>query len=116
LGSQCAGITGKGDRCKRSADGPNGFCWLHDPANAEQRRRIASKAGRGSGSKEITAIRCEVRTLIEDVREGALPTGRAAVMIQGYNCLLRAEEITRRVRETEDLIEELEALKREFSA
>ena len=31
---QCIGFTRDGSRCSRSAEGPNGWCYAHDPARA----------------------------------------------------------------------------------
>jgi hypothetical protein len=57
LGARCSGITREGARCQRSAEGPNGLCWAHDPANAEQRRRMASRAGKSKPSRELADIK-----------------------------------------------------------
>ena len=34
---QCSGFTRDGSRCSRSAEGPDGWCYAHDPARAEAR-------------------------------------------------------------------------------
>ena len=111
---QCAGITREGRRCARSAEGPNGYCWLHDPSHAEQRRRAASRAGKAKPSQEISLLKDELRDLIADVKAGDLDRNDAAVMVQAYRALQGLIELERRVRETDDLAAEVEELKREY--
>lgn len=113
--AQCRAIKRDGGRCTASVPPGVEWCFNHDPARSEERRRNAARAGRSSGGGEIKAISGEVKALIEEVRRGDLATGRAAVMIQGYNCLLRAEEAARRVRETEELAAQVEELRRELA-
>ncbi len=43
---------------------------------------------------------------------GEVKTGPAAVALQGYNCLLRAEKLKLDIREQQDLIDRLEELER----
>jgi hypothetical protein len=114
LSGKCSFIKGNGERCKGTATGQNGLCWNHDPANAEQRRRTASRAGRARGNKEVAALKAELKDLIADVRAGELDRNDAAVMVQGYRALKDFIELERRVRETDDLAAEIEELKREY--
>ena len=99
-----------GSPCTAPATGANGFCWAHDPANSEQRRRIASKGGRGKGGGELSDLKRQVKDLAADVLEGKVDRGRAAVANQLYNTLIRAVEQERKIRETEELAQRLEAL------
>jgi hypothetical protein len=107
--SQCAGIKRDGTRCRRSAEGPNGFCWAHDPKNAAARSRLAAHAGRG-GTRETAEIKHRLRQLVDDVLAGKAETGPAAVANQCLNTVLRAIELERRMKETEELERRLEAL------
>ncbi len=99
-----------GSPCTAPATGANGFCWAHDPANSEQRRRIARKGGRGKGGGELSDLKRQVKDLAADVLEGKVDRGRAAVANQLYNTLIRAIEQERKQRELEELAERLEAL------
>ncbi len=89
------------------------MCWAHAPENAEQRRRQASRAARSKGNREVAILKGEIKSLIQDVRDGSLDRNDAAVMIQGYRALKDFVELERRVHETDDLAREIEELKRE---
>jgi hypothetical protein len=110
---QCSAITAKGERCQRSVEGPDGFCWAHSPAHAEERRRQASRAARAKPNKEVADLKEEIKDLIADVKSGELDRNDAAVMIQAYRCLKDFIELERRTKETEELAAEIEELKRE---
>ncbi len=94
------------------AKGQLGVCWAHDPANAAQRRRTASKGGRGKPSRELQGIKVLLSDLTNQVLAGELENGRAAVANQLVNTRLRTIEVERKVKETEELEERLEALER----
>ncbi len=107
---QCAGIKANGERCNRSADSSAGFCWGHDPKNAERRRRQASKAGRSKPSREIRTLKAELKTLKDDVLAGTTDRNDAAVAVQIYRTLKDLVELERRLREQDEIIERLEQL------
>ena len=111
--SQCSAITRAGSRCQRSADSQNGLCFAHDPNNAEQRRRVASRGGRGKANREVATLKGELKDVIAAVRAGDLDRNDAAVMIQGYRALKDFIALERQVRETDELAAEIEELKRE---
>ena len=106
----CAGTKRDGSQCTASVEPPQRYCWWHDPDNAEERRRAASKAGKSRPSRELPAIKAQLRDLTERVLAGDLETGRAAVANQLINTRLRAIEQERKNRETEDLEARIEAL------
>ncbi len=106
----CAGTKRDGSRCTASVEPPQRYCWWHDPDNAEERRRAASKAGKSRPSRELPAIKTQLQDLTEQVLAGGLETGRAAVANQLINTRLRAIEQERKNRETEDLEARIEAL------
>ena len=110
---QCSAITRAGSRCQRSADSQNGLCFAHDPKYVEQRRRVASRGGRGRANREVSALKDELKGIIADVKGGRLDRNDAAVMIQGYRALKDFIALERQVRETEELAAEIEELKRE---
>jgi hypothetical protein len=77
---------------------------------------MASRAGRSKPSREVAALKGELRALIADVKSGELDRNDAAVMVQAYRALKDFIELERRVKETDDLQAELEELKREYGA
>jgi hypothetical protein len=114
LSRQCSFIKANGERCKGAATEQHGWCWAHDPANAEQRKRTASRGGRGKANREVAALKDEIKGVIADVRTGDLDRNDAAVMIQGYRALKDFIALERQVKETDELAAEIEELKREY--
>jgi len=114
LSGQCSFIKPSGERCRGAATGQNGLCWAHDPANAERRRRAASRGGRGRSNKEVASLKEEIKSLIAGVKAGDLDRNDAAVMIQGYRALKDFIALERQVKETDELAAEIEELKREY--
>jgi hypothetical protein len=112
--SRCRETKANGEPCKAPATGQHGYCWAHAPENAEKRRRIASKAARSKGNREISTLKEEIKAVIADVRTGTLDRNDAAVMIQGYRALKDFIALERQVRETDELAAEIEELKREY--
>jgi broad specificity phosphatase PhoE len=106
----CSGIKRDGSRCTATVEAPQEYCWWHDPANADKRRRAASKGGRGGGGKEIRDLKKRISEVIEAVLEGSQDRGRAAVAIQGFNALKSVLELERRIKETEELEARIESL------
>ena len=116
MNRQCSFIKPSGERCRGTSTGQRGLCWMHDPANADQRRRVASRGGRGKANREISSLKEEIKTVIADVKAGDLDRNDAAVMIQGYRTLKDFIALERQVRETDELAAEIEELKREYGA
>jgi len=110
LRAVCRANKRDGAPCTAPATGANGYCWAHDPAHAEKRRRIASRGGRGNGGGELADLKKQVKDLAADVLKGKADRGRAAVANQLYNTLIRAIEQERKMRELEEMAERLEAL------
>ena len=108
----CRATKASGDPCKAPATGPHGFCWAHDPANAEQRSRMASKAARSRPSRELVRVKAQLEDLTRDVLAGELETSRAAVANQLVNTRLRAIEQERKNKETQELAQRVEELER----
>jgi hypothetical protein len=59
---------------------------------------------------ELHSIRGRIETLVEDVLEGRVDRGDAAVVGQLYNTLIRAVATELKAKEQEELIERLEEL------
>jgi hypothetical protein len=112
LAGQCTAVKRNGEPCTLPANGPQGLCWAHDPANAEKRRRGASRGGRAKANRELPTIKALLEDLTERVLAGELDTGRAAVANQLVNTRLRAIEQERKNKETEELEARIEALER----
>ena len=108
--ASCRATKANGELCTLSANGPQGFCWAHDPANRDKRRRMASKAARSKPNREIPAIKALLEDLTDRVLSGELPTGQAAVANQLINTRLRAIEVERKIREAEEIEERITRL------
>jgi hypothetical protein len=112
LAGICCATKRNGEPCTVPATDSNGYCWAHDPANAEKRRRMASKAGKSRPTNELKGIKALCEDLTSRVLSGELLPGPAAVANQLINTRLRAIEQERKNREAEDLEARIEALER----
>jgi hypothetical protein len=110
LAVRCAGTKRDGSPCTATVEPPQTHCWWHDPANAEKRRRSASKAGRSKPSRELAGIKARLSDLADAVLEGRQDRGNAAVAGQLLNTYIRAVGVELKAREQMELIERLEAL------
>lgn len=108
--ARCAGTKRDGGRCTATVEPPNEYCWWHDPANADQRKRAAAKGGKSKPNKELQDIKARLRELAEDVLAGNVDRANAAVAGQLLNTVIRAVGVELKVREQLDLIERLEEL------
>jgi len=108
--ARCKATKRNGEPCTLPAQGEQGLCWAHDPANAEKRRRGASRGGRAKASRELPTIKALLEDLTDRVLSGDLAPGTAAVANQLINTRLRTIEQERRNRETEELEGRIEAL------
>lgn len=106
----CRANKRNGSPCTAPATGSNGYCWAHDPAHAEKRRRIASRGGRGKGNGELADLKTRLKDLAADVLDGEVERGDAAVVNQIWGTLIRAIEQERKIRELGEMAERLEAL------
>jgi translation elongation factor EF-1beta len=109
--ARCAGTKRDGRQCTTIVKPQQTYCYQHDPARAEERRRNASRAGKSTGGREIKDLKQRISGVIDAVLEGSQDRGRAAVAIQGFNALRSVLEVERKVKETDELearIEELE--------
>ena len=107
---RCAGTKRDGTPCTATVEPPQRFCWWHDPANADKRRRAASKAGKAKPNRELASIKRRLSDLADDVLTGAVDKGVAAVASQVLNVYLRAVSVELKVNEQLELIERLESL------
>ncbi len=107
---RCTGTKRDNSPCTATVEPPQRYCWWHDPANADKRRRAASKAGKSKPSRELASIKQRLSDLSDDVLAGEVDKGVAAVASQVLNVYLRAMSVELRVREQMELIERLESL------
>jgi hypothetical protein len=109
--SVCAGVKRSGGRCTAPPLPGEDWCYGHHPEYADRRRRNAAKSHKTrSASPEIGNIKQRLSELAEDVLDGAVDKGVAAVVSQVYNVYLRAIGIELKVREVTELEERLEEL------
>jgi hypothetical protein len=112
---RCTAIKPTGDRCKVRAIEGSEWCWNHNPAHAEERRRHGQRGGkrggRGRPSVELATLKEKLTTLADDVLEGSVDRGNAAVASQVLNTVIRAIGMEMRVREVEDLGRQVEELR-----
>ena len=113
---QCRGTKRDGSGCTVSVEPPNAYCWWHDPAHADERRRAASRGGKSKPNREIATVKALVEDLTNRVigAEGTEPLSASAgaVAAQLINVRLRAIELERKIKETEELEERVAALER----
>jgi hypothetical protein len=106
----CAGITRAGTPCTAVVGPSKTHCFQHDPGRADERRRNAAKAGRSRPSRELQAVKDQLRGLVARVLAGEVERADAIAAAQLLNTWLRAVEIHRKVSETEDLVARVESL------
>ena len=110
MAARCAAITLGGEPCKGLVRPGNEYCPAHDPARQEARRRAASKAGKSKPGRELTDAKRDILDVIKGVREESIERPVGAVVFQGYNTLLKALDVERRWRETDELEARLEEM------
>ncbi len=111
---RCAGTKRDGSPCTAAVEPPQRFCWWHDPANADKRRRAASKAGKSKPSRELARIKARLSDLADDVLTGTVDKGVAAVASQVLNVYLRAVSVELKAREQLELMARLERLEEDL--
>jgi phage-related tail protein len=116
LAVRCAGTKRDNSACTATVEPPQEYCWWHDPANAEKRRRAASKAGKAKPNRELSGIKQRLSDLADDVLEGRQDRAVAAVASQVLNVYLRAVSVELKAREQMELIERLESLEEGLQA
>ena len=108
--ARCAGTTRDGRLCTAIVKPPRTYCYQHNPAHSEERRRNASRAGKSVGSREIRDLKKRISLVIDAVLEGSQDWSQALVAIQGFNALKSVLELERKVKEQEEILERIEAL------
>ena len=112
MAAKCAAITLGGAPCKGLVRPGNDYCPAHDPARQDARRRAAKRAGQAKPGRELTEAKRDILDVIKGVREESIERPVGGVIFQGYNTFLKALDVERRWRETDELevrLEEMEA-------
>jgi hypothetical protein len=107
---RCSAIKRDGERCRISVEPGVEFCWAHDPANREQRQRIASRAGKSKSNKELLSVKKRLSTLADSVLDGSTDKAVGAVASQILNVYLRALETERKWKELGEIEERIGTL------
>ncbi|MDP9480484.1 MAG: hypothetical protein M3R38_33290 [Actinomycetota bacterium] len=114
--AKCSGITRAGTACKGIPIDGSQWCYVHHPNRVEERRRHGARGGkrggRGRPLADLADLKHDVRGVIDGVLDGTILQGPGAVVLQGYNTLLRAAKVEMDIREQTELVERLEALER----
>jgi hypothetical protein len=115
--SICRGTKPDGAPCTLAARDSSGLCWAHSPEHAKKRQLIARKGGKaragGGGTAEVAAVSQQLQTMADGVAAGKLDRADAVAIGQLLNARLRALELLRRWKETDQLEARLEQLERE---
>jgi hypothetical protein len=113
--ANCAGVTQTGTACKGIPIEGSGYCHAHHPDHVEARRRHGSRGGKSGGRgrpvAELGALRGENAEIREQLLEGKLKPGVAAVAVQSINTDIRAVSAALKAREQEELAHEVEVLR-----
>lgn len=110
MNRQCPATTLKGGQCSGSVPEGKYWCWYHDPANSDKRRRAASRGGKGNRSKVSKDLHKLLESLTEQVVSGELEPYPASVAGSLIGVRLRLLEYDRRVREEDELLARIEQL------
>ncbi len=116
MSGQCSGIKRDGGRCTVIVSGSLEYCYQHDPARAEDRRRAASKAGKSKPSRELVDIKQRLSSLAHDVLEGSVEKSTGAVVSQILNVYIRAIDVELKAIEQLQIVERLEAVEGEIES
>jgi hypothetical protein len=107
----CVGTTKAGKPCQRPAQGSRDTCIGHDPTKAGERRRTASRGGRGRVNAEVRAIKKLMDSLTTKVLAGSVEPKTTHAVVALQNVKLRAVEVGQKLEEA-DVRREFEELKR----
>ena len=112
MNGKCRATKRDGSPCTLPVKGSDGYCWAHSPQHADARRRAASRAGRSRPSREVRAIKEEIKEAIGKLERDELDRNIARAMFSGYSVLLDYIKLERGVHLEEELAGRLEDLKK----
>jgi hypothetical protein len=110
---RCEAIKREGGRCERIVSGSQDYCYAHDPAHQEERKRNAARGGRAKAAGEIGTIKRRLQKLADGTLSGEVDRSKAAVVTQIWNTYIsaiRTEMKERELTEMETRLAELEQL------
>ena len=110
---RCAGVRPDGSQCERVIGSGSTYCYSHDPARKEQRKKAAAKAGSTPWNSEVREAKCTLKKLAQDVLAGDVDRSDASVVAQVLGVLARFLEVERKLNEQHNVLEriaELEAI------
>lgn len=108
---KCAGFKPDGTLCTATVKPGIRWCYGHDPERVEERIRNAARAGRTPQTmKEVRAVKTRLDDMTLQLLAGDMDRGVAAVVNQLSGTMLRAIELERRIKETDELERRVEDL------
>ncbi len=111
---KCAGITLAGGSCRGTPIDGSGWCFVHHPDHAEERRRHGSRGGkrggRGRPTSELARLGQRFEGLADKVLSGAVERSDGAVAGQLLNGARACVRDGLAAKEQEELIARLESL------
>jgi hypothetical protein len=113
---QCQAIKRDGLRCSASVRPGIEWCYNHDPARADERKRHAARAGRSRPNREIANIKTVLDDLYTMVSTEDISPKVGVVLNQILNTRIRALDVERRLRElgeVEDRLQQVEKIIRD---
>jgi hypothetical protein len=117
--SKCAGITKEGTACKGIPIEDSGYCYVHHPDHAEERRRHGSRGGkrggRGRPTVELKRLQDRFEELAGQVLRGEIGRADGAVAGQLLNGARACIRDLLAAREQEEMVERLEALEEQIA-
>jgi hypothetical protein len=117
--SKCAGITKEGTACKGIPIADSGYCYVHHPDYAEERRRHGSRGGkrggRGRPTAELKRLQDRFEELAGQVLRGEIGRADGAVAGQLLNGARACIRDLLAAREQEEMVERLEALEEQIA-
>jgi hypothetical protein len=112
--AKCSGITQAGTACKGIPIDGSGYCYVHHPDHAEERRRHGAKrgkrGGRGMPTSELARLGARFEELANKVLSGEVERADGAVAGQLLNGAKACVRDGLAAREQEELVERLETL------
>jgi hypothetical protein len=108
----CSATKRDGTRCNLPAQAQQDRCWAHAPENAAQRRRIASRGGKGRATGPVKELQRRLDDIIERVLADQLVAYKGSVAAQLIGQKIRLLELERRAQEAQESEERLERLER----
>ncbi len=113
----CGYIKPDGQRCKALPMKGEGYCYAHHPDLEERRRAASSKGGKRGGrgrarpgNGDLRDVKAWLLRLASAVEGGKLEAKDGTAVSQILNIWLRGLETERKIKESEELEERLEAL------